>query len=687
MPNVNREFVGAYHQQQRKAIRAFCEQAAGGGMLLVTGVRGSGKTRLVDEALNVRNCPNRPSLMQQFFGDISNSRRKSLPRQPRGVSRTLIPIAVDAVFPYPELGADKTDTTALTVEFIRNIVFGLTCAIDCRYSCRKHGKTLRDKLGFWRYWFDPNAMPWKDSKLPEHNKYIYTMLVILACTMVFIFLTVSKLYNSWIALLAALLPLLVCIMAWLLLRWWDLMSLDRMSGKLYSLVNGVRTSDSLHVNQEQKNEWISKVPWLIIASLPLLWAIDISFFGSSYSKLLKNDWVPLAAGATFLTFTATRLFVRQEDHLEEYGKDNPVWMINLLRRYLYLCHRCGLEPVLVVDELDKLEMLDTWWKDKHKEPSESKSEADPNAGAKSKAEAGSPDTQSHININATTESHADPNKLDQFLLMLCRLKASLGAEFLWILIGGPAVLTRLQQDRHARDDGTLGRLATTIRQEIVVGPMSLQDAQGLIDFSGSSLTFREQKFFTKALWLRCRGNFASMVREIERDWHFNQLSPEFTKLTTLVAIFIALIWKTEDQSTRIGLANLSSPVLEEKLFDPSAQIWIRSGMLEAANRMLAQDILRNNLVTKLIPKKLADEIDKEQPLDILKVLFFLELETRYINEPEVLRELGKRYLYSYLNSDQHNRPDKLGINLDATTGRIKLRIRRPAGPKGKPITR
>ncbi len=152
-------FIGS---DKREQIRAYCQRATNtGGVLLVTGSRGSGKTRLVDEALNERDIDHKPSFFNKLFGNISNSQRIELTRKPNNVNRHIIKVDVDPFFPHTHTTPDSTpDENQLTLALIRNIIFALTSVIDCRYSQRKHGKTMRGKLGFWSYWFSNNALLW-----------------------------------------------------------------------------------------------------------------------------------------------------------------------------------------------------------------------------------------------------------------------------------------------------------------------------------------------------------------------------------------------------------------------------------------------------------------------------------------------------------------------------------------------
>lgn len=619
MPKPNPLFVGVQESRYREDIREFCKRStsSSGGILLVSGFRGCGKTRLVDEALSDRNQAGRPSLLQRLFGDISDSNRVSVERRPRNIRRTLLRVDVDPFFPHPNLEqdskkSDEADTNALALAFIRNIVFALTSTIDCRYKSCTHGKTLRDKLGFWQYWFDSNALLHKQtSGCQMHGDYLLFA--------VFLGLALSApLFQLW-CLMALWIPVMLflsigyggfaLLIAWLFLRWRDLHDLKRMSRKLYMLVNSVKSSETQQETRESKSEWASKAPWLLLILL-----LAASFFGFSIETFTKEldgkESMGLIAAAA-VSATATWLFTRKEEYLEEYGKENAAWMINLLRRYLYLCHRCGLEPVLVIDELDKLEELDVWWEEKKQEAEGGKDSA----------------TWPRV------------NRLDQFLLTLCRLKGSLGAEFLWILIGGPPILKRLHQDRHERTDGTLGILATAIQQEIVIGPVSLETALELMkpqprDQNGNRPLYDEEA--TKILWLRCRGNFSTMIREIERNNDTNN-SPNLDR----IANCLENIWHPERQSLLIEYSAYSSPIWREKLENPYTQAWIHAGMMDMANRLLTHEVTLTQIKESFVTDhKEADAIENETAMPELKII-----QSGNTNQ---LLALGKRMIYQFL---------------------------------------
>jgi hypothetical protein len=137
-------------------------------------------------------------------------------------------------------------------------------------------------------------------------------------------------------------------------------------------------------------------------------------------KLWLPNWITIDSKnlSSMLTFMQAILplltlgsfiavWTRKSSHNDHahFDQSNPAWMVNLLRRYLFLCHRCGLEPVLVLDELDKLEELDEFY--------------------------GSSENKSNETANWMVAKPKKPkDKLVLFLTALARLKASLGAEFL-----------------------------------------------------------------------------------------------------------------------------------------------------------------------------------------------------------------------------------------------------------------
>ena len=231
---------------------------------------------------------------------------------------------------------------------------------------------------------------------------------------------------------------------------------------------------------------------------------------------------------------------RTEEH-SKFSKKNPVWMITLLKRYLYLCHRCGIEPILVFDELDKLEDMDKWWWSRHQ-----------NSDVRNKR----------------------PTKLDEFLLTLARLKSSLGAEFLWILIGGPDVYSRLNQHRYNHPDGNgeLGFLGTTIQQEVLVEPINFKDVKEL--FEETFVGQVDAKKIT-TLWLRSYGNLSTILRNHEKQNY------TYHKKTENLAIKLTKIWPNDMQLDYIDYAGDS--IWLEKISNDWIQSWIHAGMLVFAN--------------------------------------------------------------------------------------------------------
>jgi len=574
-------------KKNKNQIRRFCHRATHtGGVLLVAGIRGVGKTHLVDEALNERNAQ-------------GISRRVQVIREPKKLPRFLIKVDVDPFFPTDEktIKSDaNVDENALAFTLMRNIVFGLTSAIDSRYSLRQHGKTLRERLGFWRYWFAPNGV------VPDC---IYLTIALFAFSLL-IFLWVGYLLepysNSFPFLSGHVLACfthpfgfvfiligsgVIAMMLLMFLRWLDWRALANMSAYLFALVNAHEASKTDDKETSVKQELTSKLPIFLIPVLMVL-LIYCTVNGSfkDITDLIEKHKELTGLLLAIVAYTAGKISeTKNHDHIQ-YDQTNSAWMISLLRRYLFLCHRCGLEPVLVLDELDKLEELSDFWQESRQNQAKGISSSDELAG------------------QASVISPQD-NKLDMFLVALARLKSSLGAEFLWVLISGPKLGERLNKHRHKRIDGNLGILATVITQEVVVGAMDdkaskqivlakLTHQQGIeaqtetedeaAQLKGKEKQLQEQEI-VDVLWLRSYGNPATMVRMIETKYFF-VLKPS-DKVSSLAEAAKEL-WKPEQQARYFDFNSDSD--YQELLFDKWSQVWIHSGMLNLANRFIKEAV-------------------------------------------------------------------------------------------------
>lgn len=684
--------VGEAFIKHRDKIRKFCQRPTHtGGVLLVTGTRGVGKTRLVDEALNNRD--------NYWF----NQRREVL-RQPRGLQRFIIKVDVDPNFPHPKADTkndkdsdtDKNaepDENTLAFILIRNIVFALTSVIDSRFSLRRHGKTLYARLGFFYYWFAPNALL-TPKIMPKAWQKLCSVIVLFVVSIVLFYfgVTTSWLYIyslqmlgsdsihlSWLS--ASTFSFFNIIVAWMFLRWLDLRALRIMSVDLYDLVHAQeKTQNRTHEN-EDKTELTSKLPWFLLGFVLILVFYNppmLDFLKGSAPQASSSDiaskntaspaideFLPYCLNKLELSFTAkdentklveptakpqtvpldnqdkekyqalvltlgllvTFLYTRtrkiNNQDLANFGSSNPVWMITLLRRYLFLCHRCGLEPVLVIDELDKLEEIDEYWNRHKKHQSENQ-----------------PSICDLFNQKKTkTIDNQEISKLGMFLKAIARLKSSLGAEFLWILISGPKFYAYLQEDRHDCPDGSLGLLATVIQQDIAMGVVPLKAAE---EYFGQTAE-------TIDLWLYSRGNFSTMVREKEAGYN---LSP--TPLLLMLAKAVNNIWLWKWQKAFIDLSgNIEYP---ENFEIEWVQTWIHAGILEVANRFRKRSISHNyfedtlcNAVTKHWKEDL--EYTEEKITEMQIKGDFPDIVALFSGKTHLLELLGEKIFYNYLKAE------------------------------------
>ncbi len=672
--------------KNKNQIRRFCHRATHtGGVLLVAGIRGVGKTHLVDAALNERN-------------DQGTSRRVQVKREPKKLQRYLIKVDVDPFFPTDErtIKADATvDENTLAFTLMRNIVFGLTSAIDSRYSLRQHGKTLRERLGFWRYWFAPNGI------IPD----CFYLTSALFTFSLIIFIWVGHLLEHYLnglgflsghvlacfthplGFLSILLASGVVAAAMLLMfwRWLDWRALANMSAYLFALVNAHDFSKSEENKTTNNEKLTSKLP--VIVLLPLLIISLVIFCVTDQFQDVKNLINPKGIGTLLsaflgLTYAGTKIIETKNHDHAQYDQTNSAWMISLLRRYLFLCHRCGLEPVLVLDELDKLEELNDFWQESRQNQGKEKTATPKNT---------STPNEPNQATEQTSASVPPDNKLDLFLVALARLKSSLGAEFLWVLISGPKLGERLKKHRHRRLDGNLGILATVITQEVVVGAMDattaklvalekLTQQQGIeaqtepedeaTQFKGKE-SWLEVEGAADILWLRSYGNPATMVRMVESKEFFS-LKPS-DKVSSLAAAAKDL-WEVEKQKDYFEFNEELG--YQEFLFDKWSKIWIHSGMLNLANRFIKEAVPYDYFTEERLRKELKkfyDTLNGVEPYEYFadeyldkafENFFNWDVNRSRINSevlallsgnPTLLQLVGERMLFRWLVNDKNKK--------------------------------
>lgn len=536
-----------------KRIRDFCESPAlnGGGMMLVTGPRGVGKTRLVDEALNDRRefvpwkerrgpldeesgqgqvapqdepgsamsldrpegrpASSEPSTRNIDRGRIEPSQRPDgffhwlwrrlvgriawllaigggrdpcrdrlrIKRRPRGVARILLAVPVDPFFPDNGPAKDEKgqpvhgDLDGDTLALLRNLVFALTSAIDPRAGVRRHGRTLKARLGPLTYWFTRTALI-RPQGHPGRLSLALCLSASFLAGVLFHFWardpTLAPLMG-WTAIKANILPVafafpVALAAAWLWLRHLDLARIRRISAHLYDLIHAQQYSMESQSKIERTWRWEAKGRQLrrVLGMLALLGVGVLAYpqaldwlktrfegWQGAPAELAAGLWAValFMGGLLLITYSGSRDTRRHAS----FGAGNRVWLIALLRRYLFLLHRAGIEPVLVVDEIDKLGAIDHEAAATHPAGTATAPPGDP----------------------ANPQSPGPRTQLDRFTDTLVRLKQSLGAEFIWILIDSDALYDRVIRDRSRPEQGPL---ATLIQCDVALNPISFSDYEG-----------------------------------------------------------------------------------------------------------------------------------------------------------------------------------------------------------------
>ncbi len=447
-------FIEREREEERKRVRSFCaSRGADGGILIVCGPRGCGKTRLVGEALS-EACEQ--TWWRLLFGDSHRRRQPCEARPPRDIPRLLFKVEVDPFFPHPcRRKGDKPepepmDPNGMAFQLLRNLVFALTSLLDPRLSQRRFGRTLRGRLGFWRYWFSPTGLHWPFPAHPDScwKKPLLAVFVLLCMVLALVVLALlSPAWEGarWIVFLA---PVLITVSAWLFLRWRDWSALARFSSQLYDLVHAQDIDKSEQFSQSAGVQLSQR--WNLPAiALVLLGVVSIGVGAFSW---LAHGGTELKGGpgslVTLLLGTGLLVWSRQlgwkESNTARFGQQNPVWMITQLRRYLFLLHRVGIEPVLVFDELDKLED-DVFASRRRPSPAQAVAAAD-----------------------ARPAEHTS-GQLDSFLDVIQRLRQMLAGDFVTILVGGWDLVRAYEQ---ALDGSFPLPLGSIVQEAIYLGPVS-----------------------------------------------------------------------------------------------------------------------------------------------------------------------------------------------------------------------
>ncbi len=549
-------FIPEDRLDELKRVRKYCrEGGADGGMLMVCGPRGVGKTRLVDEALceDVGKAP----WWRKVFGDNHRRRQPEAIRPPRGMRRILIKVEVDPFFPHgvggDEEGAVKQshpgnlDESAF--QLLRNLVFALTSLIDPRISQRQHGRTMRSRLGFWRYWFSCTALSWSRDNQDDYGKgraisqaalewlpllapMVFAILVECVC---FCFGNCGQGQAVWRPLVfGGVLGVGVLVF----LRWLDWRALSQFSGRLYDFVHAQEMRREAKESNTQmrgvSHKWDSGAILLLLGGVVGVLSAGLwEGWGSSADKLDLPLWIAVTgvvAGAGGGVWSWQRQ--RSLSNATHFGLRNPVWLITQLRRYLYLLHRTGIEPVLVFDELDKLE---TYY---------------------------SGPRQTEVRL----VEHPD---LQRFIRTIERLRQMLSGDFVTVLVGGWGLATAYER---SLANPFPNPLSSIVREAVYLAPVSpgaackwWRENRSISDADGEG----------RLMWAYSKGYYARFSRyRIVRS-----VSPDHRKEILEAVDAVAALWEADNLIEQISERAPVKPWMN-RIRQPGVKTLVRLGMVE-----------------------------------------------------------------------------------------------------------
>lgn len=630
-------FQGRAQTEAFKTVRGFLQSrgAAGGGMLLVSGARGVGKSSLVDQALNARRVDSeKPGFCewmrnwarrfaQPVFGHDPCRYRLEVKRAPRGMRRVILPVNVDPFFPRQPCNADPGKPVGEEDELtlIHNLVFALTSELDSRLSTRQFGKTLGHRLGGMKLWFTRTALLRPQGIPGFYGVLISTLIAWFLGTYVarLVCASLGVVPLDFSALLTWHLPLSLST-TWLLLRYLDLRAVTRMGGQLYDLVHAQAMAKDVESRIDYKTSVDANWRRFLTVGSGLA-LMGTALFGD---VLLGQPLVGapvlmilglLGAGTTLWGLT------RKIHRHASFGNANRAWMITLLRRYLFLLHRAGLEPILILDEIDKLQ----------------NSTADPKS---------EPDKSS-------------PSEYQRFVTAICRIKQSLGADFLWILIDNHRLMETVHKDRS--NPLGYGPTATLIRHEIVLGPLPYGE---FLNFAKERLAdkFATWEAWLPHWWLMSHGVFLTLNRHLDEAQQQTDTSQPPPRASEARLLTVALTNLVEDDFSefvvKLGLPPKLQPAFRARIAtDPILRNWVWQGLLGFATRLY--DPTSATITLKQIMA------NARQP----------GLDPNWQSSPEVLMKMSERVLFDWLRvcfmdgfnetSDSESIAKGNGINITA----------------------
>jgi len=327
--------------------------------------------------------------------------------------------------------------------------------------------------------------------------------------------------------------------------------------------------------------------------------------------------VPAMLGSSS-PISSYRLRQSERRHIALYGNKNKAWMVTLLHRYLFIAHKCGIEPVLVFDELDKL-------------------------GRQFEGEL-HPGKESICFSDPVTPLSRE--KCD-FINALLRIRNSSGCGFLMILIVSPNFHYHLKYTRsQGMFDGiSMPPTGTLLQQDLCIGPISMKVAKRYFKARRSDRQRKEtstpdstnnrasQPDSDKSkqsgpcedyryLWLRSHGLYSEYQRIIDEDESLRAQQSQFEHLKAEIPedFFKELeqLWTLNDAWKYLNFRETDNDSLNIRMKE---QLWhrcfIHIGMLKFANTLIeGNDFGGGTVIPERIEKHLSERIGMcEQGID------------------------------------------------------------------------